>query len=180
MNSFKRALVSNGSCFPSFDTPPLFHPTSSYFYFLSISHLERNQKKKGDFLFTGISKCLIQMHLSLSGTGVAPVVHFKCWLCLWSPHPSWKELGRERKSQWIKLEFHIITILEVVFNIWLSTKLSHSGESDVYYRDQNQQPFGREIFSTGQKQGPNTRAFRDGAQIQPAESHSDLVSEKRE
>lgn len=69
------------------------------------------------------------------------------------------------------------TILEEGFNIQLGTKASHvlSGESDVCY---HQQPFCTESFSTGQKEGPNTRAFRDVTLIRPPETYSNLVSEK--
>lgn len=163
----KGALGSKGSSFPSFDTPPLFHPTSSYSCFLSISHLEGSQKKKSGFPFAWVNNSLIQVCLSLSGTYVGPVGHSKCLILLIVfavPTPELERYGKgKEESEGIKQGFSY----EHYLGSGIQHLIKHQSfplclESQTFFAEtQNQQPFCTESFSTGQKEEPNTRVFRD-------------------
>lgn len=118
------------------------------------------------------------MHLSLSGTYIDPVGRSKCLIVLIVFVVSTPELeiygeGKE-ESEWIKKGFLMNAILEVGFNIQLSTKASHtvSGESDVCYWDSKSAAILHGELQHQKKQ-PNTRSFRDVTRIQPPESHSE-------
>lgn len=81
------------------------------------------------------------MRLSLSDTYVDPVVRSESLIVLIVFVVSTPKLERygegKEESEWIKQGFLMSPILEVGFNIQISTKASHavSGESVVCYRD---------------------------------------------